>query len=239
MGRQTSAPLPAGGRKPVFPELCLHSGGSLRSFECQSSSAEWAILADPCTRLLVEAGADALEGVNQAAVGDEALSDAEVFPTLKALLGPLFAAPPHALDFMHNNLSRAAAERLVRFAEAEPTLRSLVGLDAFKVAAQNQLAEDDAAAADDDPNSDDAPGTSAQLEAKVADWCADGLPLLYRPAFPDGIASPGHVARLAPGTRFSCRASRQMTVRLFDHSLQALPRRCSCFGRFFLGVLCG
>jgi len=90
-------------------------GGVMKDFNRMNSiDTSASILGDPCTRLLVEAGADVQESVNQAVIGDEALSDAEVFPVLKALLSPLFAQPPCTINLMQNNLSRAAAERMVR-----------------------------------------------------------------------------------------------------------------------------
>jgi len=90
-------------------------GSVMKDFNRMNSiDTSASILGDPCTRLLVEAGADVQESVNQAVIGDEALSDAEVFPVLKALLSPLFAQPPCTINLMQNNLSRAAAERMVR-----------------------------------------------------------------------------------------------------------------------------
>ena len=47
------------------------------------------IWTDSCTKMLIEAGANVLEGINQPAIGDPALSDADVFPLLAELVGPL------------------------------------------------------------------------------------------------------------------------------------------------------
>jgi len=96
----------------------------------------------------------------------------------------------------------------VRFAESEPGLFSLVGLDDSKIAAQNRTANES-----EDVVAINSKGETLLFEGKIADWCTEGLPVLYRPAFPNGIASPGHVDRLLPGTHFSYRSSRPMTVR--------------------------
>jgi hypothetical protein len=95
----------------------------------------------------------------------------------------------------------------VRFAESEPGLFSLVGLDDNKIAAQNRTATESWEVTTNSTEE------SLLFEGKVADWCTEGLPVLYRPAFPNGLASPGHVERLLPGTRFTYRSSRPMTVR--------------------------
>ena len=55
-----------------------------------------------------------------------------------------------------------------------------MGLEPIKVAAQNANAP--ALASDDD---------AALSEGKVAEWCTDGLQVLYRPAFPNALPAPG------------------------------------------------
>jgi hypothetical protein len=72
-------------------------------------------LQDKCIKLLVNAGADTLDAINQPILGDEALDDDVVFGLLEDLLQPLYRDPPHCLSLTYNRLSTSGATRLLRF----------------------------------------------------------------------------------------------------------------------------
>lgn len=52
-----------------------------------------------------------------------------------------------------------------------------------------------------DPATTDS-GDAGCGEAVVADWCSEGVPLLFAPAFPNALPSAGPVQRLKAGSRF-------------------------------------
>jgi hypothetical protein len=70
---------------------------------------------DAVIRLLVEAGANPIVGVNLPILGDPAIDDEVVFSLLRYLLRPLHDHHPHTLDFLRNDLAESGARRLLRF----------------------------------------------------------------------------------------------------------------------------
>mmetsp|Transcript_16341 Transcript_16341/g.19326 ORF Transcript_16341/g.19326 Transcript_16341/m.19326 type:complete len:1650 (+) Transcript_16341:92-5041(+) len=95
-------------------------------------------LDDKIIKMLVAAGADPLDAINQPILGHDKLEDEVVFKVLEDLLTPLYKKPPHCLSLTYNRLSTAGATRLLRFqiyvnekAQASglsPPLVSLCGL---------------------------------------------------------------------------------------------------------------